>query len=92
MALCHSSHIYHCIKSVQIRSYFWSVFSCIRTEYRKTRTRNNFVFRHFLCSVCDLKERRERRFKKTSYGKGSNRGREGLAGEEADNSKHHAIS
>ena len=24
----------HCVKSVQIWSYFWSVFSCIRTEYR----------------------------------------------------------
>ena len=24
---------YHCLKSVQIRSYFCSVFSCIRTEY-----------------------------------------------------------
>ena len=23
----------HCVKSVQIRSIFWSVFSCIRTEY-----------------------------------------------------------
>ena len=23
----------HCVKSIQIRSYFWSVFSCIRTEY-----------------------------------------------------------
>ena len=23
----------HGVKSVQIRSYFWSVFSCIRTEY-----------------------------------------------------------
>ena len=23
----------HCVKSVQIRSYFGSVFSCIRTEY-----------------------------------------------------------
>ena len=23
----------HCVKSVQIRSFFWSVFSCIRTEY-----------------------------------------------------------
>ena len=22
----------HCVKSVQIRSFFWSVFSCIRTE------------------------------------------------------------
>ena len=24
---------YHFVKRVQIRSYFWSVFSCIRTEY-----------------------------------------------------------
>ena len=23
----------HCVKRVQMRSYFWSVFSCIRTEY-----------------------------------------------------------
>ena len=23
----------HCVKSVQIRSFFWSVFSCVRTEY-----------------------------------------------------------
>ena len=37
----------HCVKSVQIRSYFWSVFFCIRTEYRKIRTRKNSVFGHF---------------------------------------------
>ena len=24
---------YHCVKSVQIRKFFWSVFSCIRMEY-----------------------------------------------------------
>ena len=36
----------HCVKSVQIRGYFWSVFYCIRTEYRKIRTRNNSVFGH----------------------------------------------
>ena len=38
----------HCVKSVQIRSYFWSVFSCIRTEYgdlrSRIRTRNNSAF------------------------------------------------
>ena len=28
----------HCVKSVQIRSYFWSVFSCIRTEYGPEKT------------------------------------------------------
>ena len=46
----------HCVKSVQIRSYFWSVFSCfwteygvnlrVQSEYRKIRTRNNSVFGH----------------------------------------------
>ena len=30
----------YCVKSVQIRNYFWLVFSCIRT-------RNNSVFGHF---------------------------------------------
>ena len=35
------------MKSVQIRSYFWSVFSCIWIEYRKIRTRNNSVFGQF---------------------------------------------
>ena len=23
----------HCVKSIQIRSYFWSLFSCIQNEY-----------------------------------------------------------
>ena len=36
----------HCVKSVQIRSFFWSVFSRIRTEYEKIRTRKNSVFGH----------------------------------------------
>ena len=34
-----------------MRSYFWSLFSYIRTECRKKRTRNNFVFGHISCSV-----------------------------------------
>ena len=43
----------HCVKNVQIRSYFWSVFSffrtesCIQSKYRKIRTRNNSVSVHF---------------------------------------------
>ena len=37
----------HCVKSVQIRSYIWSIFSCIQSEYRKIRTRNNSVFGRF---------------------------------------------
>ena len=40
----------NCVKSVQIQSYFWSVFSCIQFEYRKTRTTNNSVVGHFLRS------------------------------------------
>ena len=39
------------MKSVQIQSYFWSVFSCIQSEYRKIRTRNNSVFGHFSHSI-----------------------------------------
>ena len=27
----------HCVKSVQIRSYFWSLFFCIRTKYGEIR-------------------------------------------------------
>ena len=41
----------HCVKSVQIRSFFWSVFSCIWTEYKKLRTRKKSVFGHFSRSV-----------------------------------------
>ena len=28
-----NGHYIHCVKSIQIRSYFWSVFPCIRTGY-----------------------------------------------------------
>ena len=41
-----------CMKSVQMRSYFWSVFSCIQPKYRKIRTRKNYVFGHFSLRVC----------------------------------------
>ena len=37
----------HCVKSIQIQNYFWSVFSCIQSENRKIRIRNNSVFGHF---------------------------------------------
>ena len=33
MTTYHVGTIVHCVKSVQMRSYFWSVFFCIRTEY-----------------------------------------------------------
>ena len=37
----------HSVKSVQMRSFFWSVFPYIRNEYRKMRTKKNSVFGHF---------------------------------------------
>ena len=43
----------YCVKSVQIRSYFWSIFSCNQSEFRTIRTRNNSVFGHF--SRSDMK-------------------------------------
>ena len=36
-----------CVKSVQIRSSFWSVFSYIRIDCRKIRANKKFVFGHF---------------------------------------------
>ena len=66
---------FQCLKSLQIwvisGPYFpvfglnteiYSVNLCIQSEYRKIRTRNNFVFGHFLCSI--LKRRYWSRFLK----------------------------
>ena len=39
-----------CVKSVQITSFFWIVFSSIQSEYRKIWTRKNSVFGNFLRS------------------------------------------
>ena len=47
----------HCVKSVQIRSFFLSLFSCIQSEYRKIQTRKNSLYGHFSRSdmyVCFL--------------------------------------
>ena len=60
-----ASKIHHCVKPVQIRSFFWSLFSRIWTEYEKrykvpfrfqsecgkTVTRKNSVFGHISRSV-----------------------------------------
>ena len=35
----------HDVKSVQIRSFFWSVFSCIRTEYGNLRSKSPYSVR-----------------------------------------------
>ena len=37
-AMVQSSRALNCVKSVQIQSFFWSVFSHIRTEYGEIRT------------------------------------------------------
>ena len=44
----------HCAKNVQIRSFFWFVFSSIQSKYGKIRTRKNSVFGQFLRSECVL--------------------------------------
>ena len=37
--------IKHCVKSVHIRSYFWSVFSYVRTEYGDLRSKSPYSVR-----------------------------------------------
>ena len=34
-----------CVKSIQIRSFFYSLFSCIRTEYRQLRSKSAYSVR-----------------------------------------------
>ena len=40
-----------CVKSVQIQSFPWPVFSRIQPKYEKIRTKKNSVFSHFSCTV-----------------------------------------
>ena len=42
---------YHCVKVVQIRIFFWSVISCIWTEYRDIRTEKTLYLDTFY-EVC----------------------------------------
>ena len=35
----------HCVKSVQIRSYFWAAFSCIQTEYEELLRKSPYSVR-----------------------------------------------
>ena len=51
-----SPFFHHCVKSVQIRSLFWFVFSCIQSRYRKIWTRKNSALGHFSCSACESKK------------------------------------
>ena len=66
--------VIHCVKSVQIWSFFWYVFSYILSEYRKIRTGKKSVFGHFSRSyylkktwkpvICYLKFQNSRSSKK----------------------------
>ena len=38
-------HTWHCVKKVQIRSFFWSVFYCIRTEFGELRSKSLYSAR-----------------------------------------------
>ena len=37
----------HCVESVPIRSFFWSVSSCIQSEFRKIQARKKSGYGHF---------------------------------------------
>ena len=64
--LC-SGNTHHCVKSVQIRNYSWSVFFCIRTEYGPEITpylgifhgvHSTIIFKSFVitaeyCFICE---------------------------------------
>ena len=65
-ALKLSSTVLHCMKSVQIRSYSWSVISCIQTEYGPEITLHLDTFHAVLKLVYnylqDWKQRRKTAF------------------------------
>ena len=49
----------HCLKSFQIRSFFWFVFYCSQSECRKIRTRKNYIWKLFTqwllgCALCSM--------------------------------------
>ena len=52
--LCFKTHI-PCAKSFQIWSFFWSIFSRIRTDHGKIQTRKNSVFGHSSRSDCSIR-------------------------------------
>ena len=58
---------YHCVKSILMRSFFWSVFSCLWTEYgdllckppylfqiRENTDQKNSPYSDIFCAVCGL--------------------------------------
>ena len=51
---------WHCVKSVQIRNFFWSVFSYIRTEYEDLRS--TFFWSVFSCIQAEYGNLRSRFF------------------------------
>ena len=55
-------YVVHCVKSVQIRSYFWSVFSCIHTEYRDLLRILFFSMIHFVKQTFPLLFQRQKYF------------------------------
>ena len=58
---------FHCVKRVQIRSFFCSVFSCIWTEYRKIRTRKRLYLNPFHAVFPSKNEKRFYKSVKINY-------------------------
>ena len=55
----------HCMKSIQSRSFFWSVFSCIRTEYRDLLGKSPYFLR--IQENTDQKKLRFGHFSRTNH-------------------------
>ena len=51
--------LHDCVKNVQIRSFFWSVFSRIQSECGEIPTRKNSVFGHFSSSSCNTGNKKD---------------------------------
>ena len=47
-------HLFSAWKVFKYKVFFWSVFSCIQSEYRKTWTKKNSVFGRFSRSVSEV--------------------------------------
>ena len=62
---CFPNNLTRCVKSVQTRSFFWSVFFCIQSEYRTILTRKNSAFGHFRLS--DIYSYSGREYTASSY-------------------------
>ena len=54
---------FHCVKSVQIGSFFWSAFFCIWTEYREIQSISPYSLRMYLVRMRENTDQKKRRIR-----------------------------